>query len=320
MKYDIFNISGPEDFSKKALKIFDYQAEKCAVYKKYLESLGRSKPTNIEEIPFLPITFFKNHDVVTENIKENTPFFLSSGTGNSERSKHWIFDVEYYLTYCIYAYKSFVGDPENQVIFALLPNYLEQGNSGLVCMVERLIRLTNNELSGFFLKDLDELRKKYEQAKATEKEIVIFGVSYSLLDLAARNENYESATIVETGGMKGRRQELSKSELFNQIKIGTSCKKIISEYGMTELFSQAYAGEDLIFSSPPWMKIITTDVSDPFSIVVGRRGVLNIIDLANIDSCCFIQTQDIGIQLSNGFTIEGRIQHADIRGCNQLVE
>ena len=320
MKYDIFKLSSSEDFSKKTFNIFDFQSEKCAVYKKYLETLGRPIPTKIEEIPFLPITFFKNHNVVTEQINENTPLFLSSGTVDSVRSKHWIFDVEYYLTSCLHAYKRFVGDPKNQVILALLPNYLEQGNSGLVCMVERLIRLTNNELSGFFLKDLDELRRIYEQARTTEKVIVIFGVSYSLLDLAARNENYEAATIIETGGMKGRRQELSKSELFNQIKMGTSCKKIISEYGMTELFSQAYSSEDLIFSTPPWMKIITTDITDPFSVIVGRRGVLNIIDLANVDSCCFIQTQDIGIQLPTGFTIEGRIQHADIRGCNQLVE
>ncbi|MBM3161570.1 MAG: acyl transferase [Bacteroidetes bacterium] len=320
MKDQIFSISSDAAFSKMALELFGYQSLNCPVYKNYLAAIGRPRPQRAEEIPFLPITFFKSHDVVIGQNFENQAYFLSSGTSSIGRSKHWVLDVDFYLESCLLSYKKNIGDPENQVILALLPDYIEQGNSGLICMVNHLISQSNNNLSGFFLTNFIEFRNNYEKALKTNKQIIIFGVSYSLMDLADMNATFKEATIIETGGMKGRREELPKKELFDYIKKGTSCKKIFSEYGMTELFSQAYAAEDLIFSTPPWMRIVTTDPSDPFTIVTGRRGVLNIIDLANIDSCCFIQTQDIGIKVSNGFTVEGRVQNADIRGCNQLIE
>lgn len=302
------------------MEVFNYQAESCEVYKKYIHVIGRTQPTNIFEIPFLPIEFFKKFDIVSKDIPENSTYFLSSGTNNSVRSKHWVLDMEYYLSSCETSYRKFIGNPEEQVILALLPNYLEQGNSGLVRMVEHLINLTNDGLSGFMLSELDEVFSRYEQALQTNKKVVIFGVSYSLMDLADKGFPLMESIIIETGGMKGRREELPKKLLHDYILNGTSCKILYSEYGMTELFSQAYAKENLLFITPPWMKIITTDPSDPFSIVEGRRGVINVIDLANIDSCSFIQTQDIGINTPVGFSIEGRMQQSDIRGCNQLVE
>jgi len=320
LKDDILALSNLEEFSSMAMKVFNYQAESCEVYKKYIHVTGRTQPTNIFEIPFLPIEFFKKFDIVSKDLPENSPYFLSSGTSNSVRSKHWVLDMEYYLSSCEASYRKFIGNPEEQVILALLPNYLEQGNSGLVRMVEHLINLTNDGLSGFMLSELDEVFSRYEQALQTNKKVVIFGVSYSLMDLADKGFPLMESIIIETGGMKGRREELPKKLLHDYILNGTSCKILYSEYGMTELFSQAYAKDNLLFITPPWMKIITSDPSDPFSIVEGRRGVINVIDLANIDSCSFIQTQDIGINTPVGFSIEGRMQQSDIRGCNQLVE
>ena len=319
-KNDILAISSHAEFSEMAMKIFDFQSVNCEVFKRYLEILGRKKPSCVEEIPFLPIDFFKKHDVASQSITASNSFFLSSGTGSSARSKHWVVDMDFYLESCLKSYTKYIGDPENQVILALLPNYMDQGNSGLVCMVQYLIEKTGDESSGFLLGHLEEVKDRYEAASKRGKEVIIFGVSYSLMDLADLNFSLESALIIETGGMKGRREELPKKMLHSYIKKGTSCYQMFSEYGMTELFSQAYAKENLIFSAPPWMKIITTDPTDPFTLVENRRGVINVIDLANVDTCSFIQTQDIGINSLLGFTIEGRLQHADIRGCNQLVE
>ena len=319
MKEGIFSITNSAEFTKKALEIFDFQSSNCEVYKKYLQAVNRPKPTKIDEIPFLPIEFFKKHDIVSRNIKNGDLYFLSSGTGSSFRSKHWVFDLSLYLESCVSSYARFVGDPKNQVILALLPNYIEQGNSGLVKMVEELITISNCELSGFYLENLSEIKTIYNRALSTNRDIVIFGVSYSLMDLADLDDNFKEATIIETGGMKGKRKELTKKELFEYIHSGTRCKRILSEFGMTELFSQAYAGNDFLFLTPPWMEIVISDPSDPFTSIKGKRGVINVIDLANIDTCSFIQTQDVGTKFTHGFTIEGRLKNADIRGCNQLV-
>ncbi|MBM3417618.1 MAG: acyl transferase, partial [Bacteroidetes bacterium] len=233
MKDQIFSISSDAAFSKMALELFGYQSLNCAVYKNYLAAIGRPRPQRLEEIPFLPIRFFKSHDVVVGQNLENQSYFLSSGTSNLGRSKHWVLDIDFYLESCLISYKKNIGDPENQVILALLPDYIEQGNSGLICMVNHLISQSNNDLSGFFLTNFIEFRNNYEKALKTNKQIIIFGVSYSLMDLADMNATFKEATIIETGGMKGRREELPKKELFHYIKNGTSCKKIFSEYGMT---------------------------------------------------------------------------------------
>ena len=251
----------------------------------------------------------------------NETLFLSSGTGLIGRSKHLVSDVSIYEQSFRKAYELQFGDPKKQVILALLPNYIEQGNSSLVFMVNDLINRSENELSGFLLNDFDELRERYNLALNSGKKVVIFGVSYALLDLAEQGFDLSKAIIIETGGMKGRREELSKAELHNRIKNGLGVEYVSSEYGMTELLSQAYSEKNGIFQTPPWMKVIFSDVYDPLTIVSGASSsIINVIDLANINSCSFIQTQDLGRKVENGFVLEGRLDLSDIRGCNLMVD
>ena len=307
-------------FEELALEIFQFQAENCPVYKDFVQALNRPKPTRIEEIPFLPIDFFKEHDIIST--KEKTELlFLSSGTTQQTRSKHHALKAKIYEESFLKSYEKFTVEIENQVILALLPNYLEQGNSSLVFMVERLIKETKNELSGFFKDDFSSVLENYEKAISLGIKVVIFGVSYALLDLAEQKPNLSKALIIETGGMKGRRKELSKSELHAILKEAFSCEFISSEYGMTELLSQAYSDKDEFFELPNWMKILIRDTNDPFSFLPeSKTGGINVIDLANIYSCSFIATQDLG-QISNrGLKLIGRFDNADIRGCNLMVE
>jgi phenylacetate-coenzyme A ligase PaaK-like adenylate-forming protein len=268
-----------------------------------------------------PIQFFKTHEILSQPKKGYETLFLSSGTGNIGRSKHLVSDITLYETSFFKAYKSLFGDEKNQVILALLPNYLEQGNSSLVYMVKELIKATENDLSGFLLNDFNEISKRYNEALNLGKEVVIFGVSYALLDLAEKKIDISNARIIETGGMKGRRKELSKAELHQQIKTGLGVKHVSSEYGMTELLSQAYSSKEGVFISPPWMKVLFSDVYDPLAIVSGESSaIINVIDLANINSCSFIQTQDLGRKTPEGFMLDGRVDLSDIRGCNLMVE
>jgi hypothetical protein len=218
------------------------------------------------------------------------------------------------------AYQLLFGNPKKQVILALLPNYLEQGNSSLVYMVSALIEASNNELSGFLLNEFEEIKKRYEAAINSGKEVVIFGVSYALLDLAEQKMDFSQAKIIETGGMKGRRKELTKAELHAVLVEGLCVDYVSSEYGMTELLSQAYSLKNGVFVCPPWMKVLFRDVYDPLTLVSSEKsGGINVIDLANVNSCSFIQTQDLGRKTSKGFILEGRIDLADIRGCNLMV-
>ena len=318
---DLFNIKTEIEFEDLALEIFDFQKSNCAIYNDYVRLLGRENPKSISEIPFLPIQFFKSHEVLSKPKTGNETLFLSSGTGSIGRSRHLVSDVSIYEQSFRKAYELQFGDPENQVILALLPNYIEQGNSSLVYMVNDLINRTKNELSGFLLNYFDEIRERYNSSLCSGKKVVIFGVSYALLDLAEQGFDLSEATIIETGGMKGRREELSKDELHNRIKNGLGVEYVSSEYGMTELLSQAYSEKNGVFQTPPWIKVIFSDVYDPLTIVSGASSsIINVIDLANVNSCSFIQTQDLGRKVDNGFVLDGRLDLSDIRGCNLMVD
>jgi phenylacetate-coenzyme A ligase PaaK-like adenylate-forming protein len=315
----IFKLDSKDQFEKLALRIFEYQIENCAVYRGYVEMLNRPEPKTIQEIPFLPISFFKSHKVISGD-QIHDILFKSSGT-TGERSSHFVQDLSIYECAFNLIYEQQIGSPEGQVILALLPNYLEQGESSLVYMVEHLIQRTKTRMSGFFLNDYKGFIEQYNLAINKKKHVVIFGVSYALLDLAELKPDLSKATIIETGGMKGRRKEITKNELHLKLQQGFNCKNISSEYGMTELLSQAYSNQNGVFNQPAWMKILIRDVNDPLSYVQdGKKGGINIIDLANINSCSFIATQDLGRVSNNQFEILGRFDNSDIRGCNLLLQ
>lgn len=315
----IFNIKNERDFTNTAIEIYHHQVKYIEIYRDYVNQLNWPEPKTIKDIPFLPIDFFKTHQIIDKNSKAEIEF-KSSGTGGV-RSSHFVQDLSIYQKSFDSAYKALIGLPSEQVILALLPNYIEQGESSLVYMVQSLIEQTNNSLSGFFLKDLDNLLSNYNKAVKENKQVIIFGVSYALLDLADKKPDLSNAVIIETGGMKGKRKELTKLELHSQLIDGLKCQNIFSEYGMTELLSQAYCKSDLIFKSPAWMRILVRDINDPFSYIIDEKtGGLNIIDLANINSCSFIATQDLGRKVDDGFQILGRFDQSDIRGCNLLVQ
>lgn len=315
----IFSISSEETFNECALKVFEFQYAKNQLYKTFVDGLGKNSPLHYSEIPFLPISFFKSHRIATSDFDEQI-IFKSSGTGG-ERSSHYIKDTIIYEQSFFAAYKELINDPKNQVILALLPNYVEQGESSLVYMVEHLIQASNHPLSGFVLNQPEEISKRYKLALKENKQVVIFGVSYALLDLAEQKVNLKEALIIETGGMKGRRKELTKQELHQAIIDGTKVGFVSSEYGMTELLSQGYSNKDQLFDTPPWMKILIRDINDPLSLIEeGKTGGINVIDLANLYSCSFIATQDLGKIHASQFEIMGRFDNSDIRGCNLLVQ
>ncbi len=315
---DLLNIKSDADFEKLALEIFRFQTKENSVYSDFVSQLNRKKPVNSQDIPFLPISFFKSHKISTKSQTEK--IFFSSGT-TSTRSKHYVADISLYEKNFTSIYEREIGKIEDQIILALLPNYIQQGDSSLVYMVNELIKLTQNNMSGFLLESPEEILQRYQNAISLNKKVVIFGVSYALLDLAEKNINLSQATIIETGGMKGRREELSKNELHRRLKKGLNVNSISSEYGMAELLSQAYSNEQGIFNMQPWFKVQTRDVNDPFSIGKPNKiGGLNVIDLANIYSCSFIATQDLGTVSENTFQLNGRFDHSDIRGCNLLLE
>ncbi|MEY3235933.1 MAG: hypothetical protein RI883_34 [Bacteroidota bacterium] len=317
----IFSINSDADFERIALEIFQFQVENCTVYNQFCKNILKKTPLKIEEIPFLPISFFKTHDIRIDSKKEVEHTFYSSGTTGENRSKHLILNTRIYEESFLNTYRKYIGDPKGHVILALLPNYLEQGNSSLVYMVDALIKLTNSDVSGFLLNKLDEIEEKYIQALSSAKKVVIFGVSYALLDLAEKKINLSEAFIIETGGMKGRRKEMTKDELHELLIDGLKVPFISSEYGMTELLSQAYSNKDGLFKTPSWMKILIRDLNDPFNYLEnGKTGGINIIDLANLYSCSFISSQDLGKIEHDSFRIMGRFDNSDIRGCNLMVE
>ena len=309
-----------QNFEARALELFHLQYERVEVYRHYVDLLKRQQPSCLTEIPFLPISFFKTVNVLDKGASKVDLHFQSSGTGNDGRSQHYVADKSWYETSFSLGFQHFFGNVEDFTILALLPNYVEQGSSSLVYMVDSLIQQSKNKASGFLLNNPMELVARYQKACAQGGKVMIFGVSYALLDLAEQHIDLSDAIIIETGGMKGRRKELTKVQLHEALKSGLGVSNIYSEYGMTELLSQGYSMKDGKFELVPWMKILIRDPYDPFQFYQdGRSGGINVIDLANQHSCAFIQTQDMGRIVDNGFYMEGRFDDADIRGCNLLL-
>ena len=319
----IFNINNADEFDTLALDVFRFQYENNKVYQQFCDHLKKT-PQNVSDhlqTPFLPISFFKSHKVLSTQ-KEARTIFTSSGTTQSITSKHFVPDIKIYEESFLKAFKTFYGSPEELCILALLPSYLEREGSSLIYMVNNLIDKSKHVDSGFYLHNLEELHQKLQELDRNRTKTLLIGVSFALLDLAEQFPMHLKNTIVmETGGMKGRRKELIREELHQILKKGLGVNKIHSEYGMTELLSQGYSKGDGIFKTPSWMKIITRDTEDPLTIQSnGKTGGINVIDLANIYSCSFIATQDLGKTYPNGtFEVLGRIDDSDIRGCNLMV-
>ncbi|MCF6240433.1 MAG: acyltransferase [Bacteroidales bacterium] len=320
---DIFSISNQNQFEALCFKAFDFQYKNNPVYRKYVNlcKKNQNKIDEIMDIPFLPIEFFKNHRIITGKSQEQITF-LSSGTTGSVQSKHYVADLDIYRSSFLKGFQLFYGNIQEFVILALLPNYLERSGSSLVFMVEELIRQTNSPHSGFYLYNHTDLLEKIDFLQSSSKKVLLIGVSYALLDLpVVKREVFKGVWIMETGGMKGKRKEMTKKELHTALCEKFGVGEIHSEYGMTELLSQAYSKGKGIFQTPPWMKILIRDTYDPYSYhPAGKSGGINVIDLANIYSCPFIETKDIGkLYHNNTFEVLGRFDNSDIRGCNLLV-
>lgn len=316
----IFSIKDQNDFDECALEVYRYQRKHVPVYRRFVELLGKPEPAAALEIPFLPIAFFKTHEIIAQDAVPAVRF-KSSGTTGMVRSQHLVADISLYERSFLATYKRFIGDPDGQVILALLPNYVEQGESSLVYMVDSLIRASDHTLSGFCLGNAASLLSAVKKARLTGKKTVLFGVSYALLDLAELKPDLSDVLVIETGGMKGRRKEMTKEELHETLKKGFGTDFIASEYGMSELLSQAYSDRNGLFELPPWMQVRLRDINDPLSVVEeGRTGGVDVTDLANLYSCAFISTQDLGRITEGKLQLMGRFDHADIRGCNLLVQ
>ena len=318
----IFNIQTPQDFKSVALEVFGFQYENVKIYRQFCDMLKVNPKlvTTISEIPFLPIQFFKSHSIIADGYDEEV-IFTSSGTTGSITSKHYVVSTKLYEESFNRAFQNQYGSPRDYTILALLPSYLEREGSSLIYMVDSLIKQSENEHSGFYLHDMDALIEKLTFLEAEGKKTLLLGVSYALLDLIeTQSFQLKNTTVMETGGMKGRRKEMIKEELHAVLQQGFDVTEIHSEYGMTELLSQAYSTGKGIFTYPPWMKILTRDTEDPFTYVDGKTGGINVIDLANVNSCSFIATQDLGKTYSNGrFEVLGRFDDSDLRGCNLMV-
>jgi phenylacetate-coenzyme A ligase PaaK-like adenylate-forming protein len=319
----IFSIKNPEDFERLAIEVFRYQYENTEVYRQFCDFLkvAPASVKKIENIPFLPIQFFKSHRVISKSVSESITF-TSSGTTGSITSKHHVSDLNLYEKSFLTAFELFYGNPSEYTILALLPSYIERGGSSLVYMAANLIETSAIEHSGFYLNDINALIEKLNFLENTNQKTILLGVSYALLDLIEKQKfKLKNTIVMETGGMKGKRKELVKDELHSILKNGFGVDRIHSEYGMTELLSQAYSIGEGVFHTPPWMKIRTRDTEDALSFVHEKTGGINVIDLANLHSCSFIATQDLGrLRKDGSFEILGRFDTSDIRGCNLMVQ
>lgn len=321
----IFRITDSSGFRNLALEVYRYQIENNTVYKEFVINLGRKRkpPQCVSEIPFLPAEFFRNHKVISEGLTSEA-VFESSGTAGMSPSCHWVHSLSIYETSFLSTFRLFYGEPSGFMIAAILPSYTDRSNSSLVYMMETLVNKSMNPLSGFYEDDIGMLLGNINKAKEKGIRIILIGVSFALLDLAEKYSPDLSGTIImETGGMKGKRNEITREELHAILRKKFKVSVIHSEYGMTELLSQAYSKGEGIFHSPPWMKILIRDPQDPLSIISdpGRTGGINVIDLANIYSCPFIATDDLGrLYEDGGFEVLGRFDNSDIRGCNLLVD
>ena len=323
--FELKSTTTDTDFNLLALEIFNYQYKHNAIYKAYILSLKIEVPeiNHYTKIPFLPIEFFKSQQVLCDSVNANSVCFSSSGTTGQITSKHYVNDIALYEQSFNLGFELFYGNPKDYCILALLPNYLERMGSSLVYMFDKLIQASKHPQSGFYLNNLEELKTTIELLKQRKQKTILLGVTYALLDLAEMGvELTDDFIVMETGGMKGRRKEMLKEELHHTLKQGLHVNAIHSEYGMTELLSQAYSKQNGVFECPPWMKILIRDVNDPFSHVKSQKsGGVNVIDFANINSCSFIETKDLGkITQDSYFEILGRFDNSDLRGCNLMIQ
>ena len=323
MEPSIFNIQNKQEFKALSLAVFKHQFKNNKVYRSFCDLLfvHPSSISTIEEIPFLPIQFFKSRKVLS-SLDEIQETFTSSGTTGSSTSKHLVTNINLYKESYLKGFAHFYGNIEEYTVLALLPNYLERQGSSLVFMVADLIKKSKKVESGFYLDNIQELANKLLELNRNGQKILLIGVSFALLDLIEMQQfNLKNTIIMETGGMKGRRKELVREELHTILQNGFGVTEIHSEYGMTELLSQGYSKGNGVFETPPWMKILTRDTEDALSInASGKNGGINVIDLANYNSCSFIATQDLGKVYENEtFEIIGRFDNSDIRGCNLMV-
>jgi phenylacetate-coenzyme A ligase PaaK-like adenylate-forming protein len=342
---NIFNIKSEADFQAACLETFLYQYENVEVYRKFVDFLGKN-PSEIKkviDIPFLPIEMFKNHlvlDKVFGSVQTDKPlsYFQSSGTTQIQtRSKHYIADFNLYEESIYKSFEQFIGKPEDYIFLGLLPNYSENPHSSLIYMVDFLMKKSAKPENGYFLYNHQELFELLQKLGQENKKVILFGVSFALLDFLESHNDFTALqindfTVIETGGMKGRKEEMTKDELLKILQKGFGTDKIFSEYSMTELLSQAYSLGENIYETPNWMRVLIRNTEDPFSYMeAGRTGAINIIDLANRHSCSFIATQDLGKIVNDfeilhyaqndkhAFQVLGRIDHSDIRGCSLLV-
>ncbi len=320
---EIFNIQNEEQFEKLSLEVFRTQAEHNSIYRKFIElqKINVNEVNSIFKIPFLPIEFFKTYIVTTgEFIPEI--IFRSSGTTGQQTSQLLVKSVSLYEKSFIEGFQFFFGAPEDYTFLALLPSYLERNNSSLVYMMEKLISISTDKRSGFYLSVTEDLKSLLEELNREKKKHILIGVTFALLDFPfEKGKDYSHTIIMETGGMKGRRKEMIREDVHQLLKEASGVPAIHSEYGMTELLSQAYSKGEGKFSTPPWMKILIRETNDPKEFVAPlQSGAINVIDLANIYSCSFIATDDIGkINGDGSFSVSGRMDNSDIRGCNLMI-
>jgi len=317
----IFNCTNNTNFEKLALEIFEFQMDNNLTYAAYAALILKGKqPKNINEIPFLPVEFFKKKQIICKG-KAIEKIFLSSGT-TGVQSKHLVSNIELYKSSYKQAFQLFYGDITDYCILALLPSYKDREDSSLIYMVDDLIKKSKHPKSNYYLNNYEELATHLNELNNKKQKTILFGVTYALLDLAEKfPQKLEHTIIMETGGMKGYRKELLKEEVHSILNNSFSTDKIHSEYGMTELLSQGYSKGNNIFRTPPWMKVLIRDLKDPLSIISNKTGGINVIDMANIYSCPFIATHDLGRVFDDGsFSVLGRYNNADIRGCNLLVQ
>jgi phenylacetate-coenzyme A ligase PaaK-like adenylate-forming protein len=318
---EIFQLQDYSEFERISLEVFKYQAKANPIYKSFLSYL-KVNPEDIyslKQVPFLPISFFKSHEIKSGDFKPEKSFLSSTTTGNIP-SKHHVRDLNLYERSFINGFEHFYGSIQNTPILALLPSYLEREGSSLIYMANRLIELSKRKESGFFLNNLNDLISRINELEAKGETYFLLGVSFALLDLAENNKlELKNAIVMETGGMKGKRKEITRKELHEELTRGLKPKDIHSEYGMTELLSQAYSKGSGLFETPFWMGVFVRETNDPLSVKTQGRGGLNIIDLANLDSCSFIATQDLGkIYPNRNFEVLGRFDDAEVRGCNLM--
>ncbi|PZX61863.1 LuxE/PaaK family acyltransferase [Hydrotalea sandarakina] len=315
----IFSIS-ESSFSALANEIFQFQYANNIVYAQWVDLTGNKNAASIEKIPFLPISFFKSKTITTTSFQPEA-VFESSGTTGTINSRHWVKSIAIYEESFLKAFEQFYGSPKNWCIIGLLPAYLERPNSSLVTMVDALIKLSNHPQSGFYLYNYAQLAATLKALEAAEQPVLLIGVTFALLDFAEQYpQPLKHTVIMETGGMKGRRKEITREALHQTLMAAFNLPAIHAEYGMTELLSQAYSKGRGRFYCPPWMRVLVRDEDDPLQIKASGEGILNIIDLANLYSCSFIATEDVGKVYDDGsFEVLGRLDNSDIRGCSLLV-